>query len=349
MSRNKTIEQWMPFHVLDYLQDTLHLSTVEHGAYLLLLITAWTRGAELPDDDESLAQITRLPLSQWRRIRPRLDRFFSPLPGGGLTQKRLAAEYERAKTRSDSYAARGRKGGRPTSCLTSGDQTTYQEQGHETIAHPPDKLNESYSFPPALHVQNVQLKPNPKLGFAHKRHKDTDSDPSGSSSAVGEESPTTPQRARARPRNLQPEERLAAKQVLAYLNDRAGTAYETSVDALLVGIVDLIRAGATQQHFEAVINRAVERWADDPERVQYLRPATLFDRTLFWNYAGGLTHSAECSPWSTWSGIVQTGAQYGLEEESFDSSPAFRSAVIAAAEKAGHLTRDQAEKLREQA
>ncbi|HEX3412834.1 MAG TPA: DUF1376 domain-containing protein [Stellaceae bacterium] len=68
---------WMPFWPRDYLGDTQHLTTAQHGAYFLLILHYWTHGG-LPDDDRELATITRMPLATWRKIRSVIAPFFGP-------------------------------------------------------------------------------------------------------------------------------------------------------------------------------------------------------------------------------------------------------------------------------
>ena len=67
---------WMPLYVGDYLRDTSHLTTHQHGAYLLLIMHYWSTGQALPDDDLRLSNITRVPPHLWNRTRRALTPFF---------------------------------------------------------------------------------------------------------------------------------------------------------------------------------------------------------------------------------------------------------------------------------
>lgn len=122
MSRKPDV--WMPFFIGDYLADTAHLTTVQHGAYLLLLIAAWKRRGTLPDDDTQLAAITRLTPAVWRNHRSVLVGFFDALDGH-LVQKRLMAEYENAVRANDAQRDNGKKGGRPKRNETHGKPTGF--------------------------------------------------------------------------------------------------------------------------------------------------------------------------------------------------------------------------------
>jgi len=105
----KKVDNWMPLLVDKYLGDTTHLTTEQHGAYLLLLMAMWKRDGELPMDDTQLALISRLPPGKWKATRPILMSFFS-VDGGRVTQKRLSEELQRAKRVTEAKAEAGAKG-----------------------------------------------------------------------------------------------------------------------------------------------------------------------------------------------------------------------------------------------
>ena len=47
----------LPLWTDAYLGDTTHLTTIEHGAYMLLLMVSWrSPDCRLPDDDAMLAR-----------------------------------------------------------------------------------------------------------------------------------------------------------------------------------------------------------------------------------------------------------------------------------------------------
>ena len=86
---------WFPFFVGDYVRDTARLNTEAHGAYLLLMLDYWVNGAP-PDDDDVLANITKLPERIWKKHRKLLAAFFEVRDGRWL-HKRIEKELAIAR------------------------------------------------------------------------------------------------------------------------------------------------------------------------------------------------------------------------------------------------------------
>src|SRR5690606_38996442 len=63
---------YMQLYVADYMADTTHLTTEQHGAYLLLLMAMWRNGAVLPNDPKKLARIAGVSTRRWHMIWPDL-------------------------------------------------------------------------------------------------------------------------------------------------------------------------------------------------------------------------------------------------------------------------------------
>jgi uncharacterized protein YdaU (DUF1376 family) len=103
---SKKSDIWMPIYIGDYLADTGHLTTTQHGAYLLLMMHYW-RKSELPADDKQLAAIAKLPLRIWLDMKETLQAFFHD----GWKHKRIEAEIQRRRQVSSKRAEAGAKGG----------------------------------------------------------------------------------------------------------------------------------------------------------------------------------------------------------------------------------------------
>lgn len=103
-------QPFMQLWVADYLGDTRHLTTEQHGAYLLLLMTMWRCDGSLPADDTKLARIAGVTVARWNRIKGDIMAMLV-IENGCVTQKRLKIEIEKAKEKSEKRADAGRKGG----------------------------------------------------------------------------------------------------------------------------------------------------------------------------------------------------------------------------------------------
>jgi uncharacterized protein YdaU (DUF1376 family) len=98
----------LPLWTDAYLGDTRHLTTTEHGAYMLLLMIAWrSRDCALPDDDALLARYAGLPRGKWAKMAPTIRAFFEAR-GGQLFQPRLTDERDAVQTKRDAQIANGR-------------------------------------------------------------------------------------------------------------------------------------------------------------------------------------------------------------------------------------------------
>jgi uncharacterized protein YdaU (DUF1376 family) len=105
----KRPDTYMPLMVGDYLKDTGHLTTEQHGAYLLLLMAYWARGGPLQADDARLAATARMTPQQWAKHKPVLAEFFSE-DEGLWRNKRSDFEIERAEIKMAAKAKAGATG-----------------------------------------------------------------------------------------------------------------------------------------------------------------------------------------------------------------------------------------------
>ncbi|MBC6981411.1 DUF1376 domain-containing protein [Caulobacter sp. 17J80-11] len=101
---------YMPLYVADYLGDTRHLTTEQHGAYVLLLMALWRGGGRLPAEPARLARLAGLSTARWARTAGEVTAFFT-VEDGELTHPRLVAELARIERASEQRRAAGARGG----------------------------------------------------------------------------------------------------------------------------------------------------------------------------------------------------------------------------------------------
>jgi uncharacterized protein YdaU (DUF1376 family) len=104
-------QPFMQLYVGDYLADTTHLTTEQHGAYMLLLLTMWRHGGGLPNEPQKLARIARTTGRKWPAIWAEIEGFFV-VEDGVITNNRLTKEYQKAVSKSELRADAGSRGGK---------------------------------------------------------------------------------------------------------------------------------------------------------------------------------------------------------------------------------------------
>jgi uncharacterized protein YdaU (DUF1376 family) len=116
----KKADVWMPIWIGAYLADTMKLTTLQHGAYFLLLIAYWRERKPLADNDDELRSITKMDRTDWKRARPVLSGFFK-VGDGVWWHKRVEAEIAAADDRSKKASAKAGKAAQARWTHASGD------------------------------------------------------------------------------------------------------------------------------------------------------------------------------------------------------------------------------------
>ncbi len=151
-------DTWMPLYIGDYLQDTTRLTTEQHGAYLLLIMDYWTNGP-LPDDDASLAQVTRLHPAAWKKNRPAIRRFFT-IEDGEWNHKRINDEMDKASQFIAKQKANGARGGRPKKNPNHNPNESQKKPMGFDRDNPNHNPNESQKKPMGFDRDNPNHNPN---------------------------------------------------------------------------------------------------------------------------------------------------------------------------------------------
>ena len=123
-------------HLGDYAKATAHLSILEHGVYLLMLLHYYATEAPLPADVAVICRIIRaIARAEVEAVRSILDQFWTPGPHG-WTNGRGTEEIERATRQREINTELGKRGGRPRKTDSVSDSVSEQEPNGKPNRNP---------------------------------------------------------------------------------------------------------------------------------------------------------------------------------------------------------------------
>lgn len=245
--KNKS-DIWMPVTIGDYLKDTLHLSTEEHGAYFLILMDLWVK--EGVTELNKLHRVVRMDRERFEHIwNDVLSEFFTE-KDGLVSQKRLLEELEKTEERRKIAIENGKKGGRP-----------------KTQKNPEQNQNKTQT----LTKTEPRTKPKPEP----KPNPEKSSSPSQSQVLSKDNTPSVFENS-----NFKAEVTL----VISYLNAKAGKSFKSTTEASAKFIRARLKDGFTVQDLRQVVDVKVSQWKGDSKMDKFLRPKTLFSPEKFESY-----------------------------------------------------------------
>ena len=132
---------YIQLYVADYLADTQHLTTEEHGAYMLLIFSYWQTGKPLRID--RLATVARLSNERWANVEETLKEFFHVV-GQHWHHFRIDADLEAVNSKTSKASDAGKASAKARALkkqqesnerstdVETNDDETYQRNGNHT-------------------------------------------------------------------------------------------------------------------------------------------------------------------------------------------------------------------------
>ena len=101
---------YIQLYIADYLADTAHLTTVQHGAYLLLIFNYWQRGHALNNANGRLASVVRMSNEEWAQHEQTLAEFFE-VNGDEWVNRRIEEDLAAVEAKSTKASMAGKASG----------------------------------------------------------------------------------------------------------------------------------------------------------------------------------------------------------------------------------------------
>lgn len=168
---------YMQLYISDYFGDTAHLTTEQHGAYLLILMGMWKAGGYLLNDPSLLGALAKVEPRRWPAVARIIMPFFTVLADGTITQKRLEKEARKAATTSEQKRVASQQGvlaralvktgihqprGKPK--LEPSGQPPGEPNGQHPVNHPiVEPINLSHKEKEMLSSDGSELQPRASL------------------------------------------------------------------------------------------------------------------------------------------------------------------------------------------
>ena len=141
---------YMRFYVADYIGDTMHLSTLEQGAYILIICSYWQK--QEPPTEEKMHRVARMKPAEWQEIRDTMSELFT-IKKDVWHHKRIDTELKAVRTQ----AKRNREAGLKSAAKRWGTKPKTDSDYNGCLTVVTDSLQRNCKQTESKRIEDVSL------------------------------------------------------------------------------------------------------------------------------------------------------------------------------------------------